>query len=221
MTTYHTTFPNTQNPILDNWITGLTTGLDWTDPETTPGKCFGTQSSGSSFFDDSIACRPSGFLPDIEVTYTVALDGTLNSGTHETEGLLRFSITPHDARGYECNYSYGTGAIPNGPSYIQIVRWNGALGSFDFINQRFDAPGPANGTVVKCTIVGNLISVFINGILELTADITSIGGTVWSTGSPGMGFWHGDGGAHYYMTDYTATDNAAVPSSFFAQQLSL
>ena len=44
----------------------------------------------------------------------------------EVELRLRTTITPHSITGYEVNCSVSTNSSNN---YLQIVRWNGALGS--------------------------------------------------------------------------------------------
>ena len=50
----------------------------------------------------------------------------------EVEILLRFSIGSHVARGYEINFR----SMNSSESYTQIVRWNGALGSFTELDGR-------------------------------------------------------------------------------------
>ena len=71
----------------------------------------------------------------------------------------------------------------------------------------------ANGDVVSAKIVGNIITAYINGVQKATVDITSFGGTVYTTGNPGMGFnlKNSVGGCpgtngNYGLTKYTATD---------------
>ena len=67
--------------------------------------------------------------------------------------------------------------------------------------------------VMSAKIVGNVITAYINGVQKGQADITSIGGTVYTTGHPGMGFSQynvppgcpGTNG-NYGFTSYTATD---------------
>ena len=102
-------------------------------------------------------------------------------------------------------------------AYLQIVRWNGPLGSFDYLANNMGTPfGIMNGDVVSAKIVGNLITAYINGVQKAQVDITSIGGTVYTAGDPGMGFnlknsvagCPGTNG-NYGFTDYTATDAVA------------
>ena len=55
--TYHSNFPKTENPISEggNWINGGTTGLDWGNVLTTPGKVFGDQTPGTPPYKDPTA----------------------------------------------------------------------------------------------------------------------------------------------------------------------
>src|SRR4030095_9477408 len=55
--TYHSNFPNTENPISEggHWINGGTAGLDWGNVLTTPGKVFGDQTPGSPPYKDPTA----------------------------------------------------------------------------------------------------------------------------------------------------------------------
>jgi hypothetical protein len=193
---YSTNFNTNESPISESgaWRNN---GIDWTAVTVANGFAFGAQPSGSPAFDDSISVL-SGFPPDQSATAVIHVDGTLNSGTHEVEILLRFSISPHDAHGYECNLSFGPTS-----SYTEIVRWNGPLGSYDYVN-RSNSVAPHEGSVLSATIVGNIITVTLDGVVINTTDITSIGGTVWTTGNPGMGFWHGDNAPHYAFTSFSA-----------------
>ena len=73
-----------------------------------------------------------------------------------------------------------------------------------------------DGDVLSAKIVGNTITAYINGVPKATVlDISSIGGTVYTTGSPGMGFNLESGNlggtcantnGDYGFTSFTATD---------------
>lgn len=41
---------------------------------------------------------------------------------------------------------------------------------------------------MSAKIIGNVITAYINGVQKGQADITSVPGTVYTTGNPGMGF---------------------------------
>ena len=93
-------------------------------------------------------------------------------------------------------------------AYVQIVRWNGPLGSFTLLDARGgSAYGIRTGDVVKATIVGNVITAYINGVQKL--QVTD--GT-YTTGSPGMGFYLQNAtgkNSDYGFTSFSATDGAA------------
>src|SRR5262249_35975914 len=71
-----------------------------------------------------------------------------------------------------------------GGSGLQIVRWNGPLGNFDYVtvngNTNF---GVAHGDVVRAQMVGSTITVSRNGVQVATAT-----DTVYTSGAPGVGF---------------------------------
>ena len=174
---YSTQFAGTESPLSEGgvWTNGGTTGLDWTDVRKTPNLAFATSASG---YRDSIACL-SGYPARMSSRGIIHM-GVVGAGeTHEIELLHRFVITPHNARGYE--------TLLNNGGNIQFVRWNGAVNDFTVLS------GGANvsikdGDEFRVDIIGNVISVYLNGAFVTTADVTRNGGTVWSDGSPGIGF---------------------------------
>jgi hypothetical protein len=198
---YTTTFPLTENPISEHkvWINGGVTGLNWTNVRTTPGLAFGTE-TGSAGFDDSIAILTGTWGPDQTVMATVhSVNQQTGNIFEEVELLLRFEITAHLARGYEVNFR----CTHDGTQYTQVVRWEGPLGSFSYITS-LAGPGISNGDTVKATIVGSLITVYINNVA-----IFSVNDTKWKDGNPGMAFFlRGPAGLNsdYGFTSYTASD---------------
>ena len=183
-----------ENPINQGgiWVRGATEGLDWTDPQTSylgdgNSGAFATQIGPSAPpFNDSIA-HLKNFAPDQYVKVIMDLGGGGTSDL-EAELLLRFAITPHNARGYELDI------VPT--SGLHIVRWNGALNSYNdmtpggiWTNLSF-----ANGSVIEGWIQGNTITVKCNGNLVTTLNVqqwaTNNGGAYFGGGNPGMGFWN-------------------------------
>lgn len=206
---YFTTFGSAQTPMSEGgiWVQGATTGLDWNDVNTSGGNALGAQASGSAGFDDALAhLNLAGFGPNHQCTGTAVNDGFYSSGTHEMEVLLRFSISAHVARGYEVNYAFDG-------AYTEIVRWEGALGSFTYLSQ---ITTPSTGAVqtgdqLIASIVGDTITVWLkrgNTITQInTATDTSAGGHAkWSDGFPGVGFWHTDNAAHLCFSDFLAVN---------------
>lgn len=191
---YGTNFPLTETSISEGgrWRGGLTDGGSWHDIRTAAGIAYGTQLSGPTSgppYDDSMACL-SDFPPDHSASVIVNIDPAGNVGLfHEAELLLRWDISPGVARGYECNYAY------NG-AYSQIAIWNGPQNSFG----TFVDPGDPNGAlqtgdVLLATAIGNVISMYRNGVLTCQLIDTSGagGGAKWTDGNPGLGQWRRNG----------------------------
>ena len=179
---YSTNFSATENPISEGgvWINGEATGIDWGNVATIPGLAYGT--SLNSQFADPTAVLAGSWASDQWAQGTVEIDGSVSGGPHEVELRLNTTITPHSITGYEILFSVN----PNDP-YIQIVRWNGALNDFTYLNVvSMDgvSMGVADGDVVKATHIGNTITVYKNGIQVLQATDST-----YSTGSPGIGFY--------------------------------
>ena len=87
---------------------------------------------------------------------------------------------------------------------MQIVRWNGPLGNFTYLSQNGGAQyGVTSGDVVKASIVGSTISVYINNVLMGTATDST-----YATGNPGIGFDYGCGSTYgdFGFTTFTASE---------------
>jgi hypothetical protein len=199
---YSTDFPLMENPISEggHW-THL--GTPWSVIATGGGVAYGTQ-PGDGAYTDSYA-HLSGFPPNQSVTATIHLDAGLSpGGTREVEIHLRWADSASNARGYECNLAY------NG-AYAEVVRWNGPLGDYTYVSaQGSGGPGAVHdGDVFKAEIVGTVVTTWLNGQKLQHVDVSSIGGTVWTDGNPGMGFWRGSGASatpgDYGFSSYRAT----------------
>jgi hypothetical protein len=213
--TYTTNFPLTENPISEDgeWINGGAVGLDWTDVRTTSGFAFGTD-PGTAFYADSFAMLTGNWGPDQAVQATIN-DPNPNTNCHqENELLLRGNVSAHSATGYEVTVK----ASNDVNSYLIIVRWNGAYGDFTYLMPTLggSAYGVKTGDVFKATIVGNVITAYINGVLK--AQVTDPN-NVWRTGHPGMGFYLGTvdpaacsgTNAGYGYSNYTAVAIGSSP----------
>jgi len=200
---YSTKFLNTENPISEggNWINGGGTGLDWANVRTTSGLAYGTQ-SGSAGFDDSTAVLKGPWNSDQMaqgIVHSVNQNGNISE---EVELRLRTTITAHSITGYEFNFR----ALATGNTYVQIVRWNGTLGSFSLLAETV-GPGIHDGDVIKATAVGNTLTAFVNGVqLVQTTDGS------FMNGGPGIGFFN-QFGAPEVDADYGL-------ENFFASELS-
>jgi hypothetical protein len=172
--TFSANLTGTENPISENgaWQHN---GLDWTRVAKANGFAHGTQ-TGSGGYDDSYAYL-SGFPANQSASATIALNTNATDGnTREVELLLRWSDSANSATGYECNLHYLG-------DYAQIVRWNGPVGMFTIIASA-TPPKPKTGDVMTATIVGGVITIYLNGV-----QIVQATDSTYATGNPGMGFF--------------------------------
>jgi hypothetical protein len=81
--------------------------------------------------------------------------------------------------------------VNNGSSYLQVVRWEGPLGKFTYLADKRGAEyGLKDGDTLKASIVGNLITVYINGVEK-----ARVRDDTHKSGDPGIGvFLQCDGG---------------------------
>jgi hypothetical protein len=203
---YSTTFPLTENPISENgnWINGGTTGLDWHDCASTggsPGFAYGTE-PGTVNYDDTSCVLTGTWGSSQSAQITVKVNSTSGASYQEVEVRLRTTIVAHSITGYEINCS----VIPGNP-YMQIVRWNGPLGSFTELNGT--STGCTTGDVLMATISGSTITAYKNGNAVMTATDSTYTG-----GSPGMGFYiqNPNGSASAADSDFGATAFSATDS---------
>jgi hypothetical protein len=208
--TYTSNFPVGENPISEagHWVNGKVVGLDWANARTIPGLAYGTQSgtqTGLSMYSDSTALLTGVWGPDQTVQATVHTVNQ-NSGIYEEVAIrLRSAISAHSSTGYEVGFR----CTNDGSQYLGVTRWNGPLGDFtSFPNAT--GPGLNDGDVIKATIVGSVITAYING-----NQVYQVTDSTFSTGRPGMGFFlSGASGvnADYGFTSFTASDGGTVPS---------
>jgi hypothetical protein len=201
--TYTTNFPLAENPISEggNWENGKTVGIDWADVATARGHVFGLE-SGSTGYDDATALLTGPWGPDQTAQAKVYIVNQNDNVAEEVELRLRSSLSAHWASGYEILFR----CSKTKNAYSEIVRWNGPLGSFTYLSHLVGAQyGVTTGDVVKATMVGNVITSYINGVQVAQA----VDGT-WVTGSPGIGFFlEGASGVNrdYGFTSFTASEN--------------
>lgn len=180
--TYVTRFEGSENPLSEGgkW---LNNGQDWTRIRKKDGVAYGTQTgtgTGDKRFDDSFA-HLSGFPPDQEAWGEVKIAKPNASCHQEVEILLRWTSSAHSATGYECNAR----CLSDKSSYMEIVRWEGPLGRFTYLAQKRGPDyGLKHGDTLKASIVGNVITVYVNG----TKKIQATDGT-YKTGNPGIGMF--------------------------------
>ena len=174
---YVTNFPATENPISEgaNWTNGRAVGVDWGDVATASGLAYGTN-IGS--YADPTAILAGSWGPDQMAQATVYSVNQTDSVFEEVELRLRSTISAHSNTGYEINFR----CSKTNNAYSQIVRWNGPLGNFTYLwAQDGSQYGVKTGDVVKATIIGNVIKVYING-----TQVATVTDNTFKTGNPGM-----------------------------------
>jgi hypothetical protein len=197
---YSTNFTRAENPLSEGgkWTNGGTDGLDWTDVRTTPGLVFGTEIGGNrpdpQKYDDSTALLKGAWGPNQTAQATVHSVNPNQDGKvwEEVELRLRSSISPHNCTGYEIMFRCSK--IPQ--AYCNIARWEGRLGKFTYLkNSGGSKYGVSNGDVVKASMIGNVLTVYINGV-----QMVQVTDNKFTSGNPGMGFYLD--GATGVMGDY-------------------
>jgi hypothetical protein len=201
---YSTSFSGTENPISESsmWTNGLTTGLDWNNVRKTPGLAFGTQAGPGTPYDDSIAVLTGSWGATQTAQGTLKRVNTDSAGFEEMELLLRFKISAHSARGYECYVSI------NG-QYMKVTRWNGSIGDWTDLGNLSPPVAIADGDVIKATISGNTITMYQNG-----SSCGTKTDSTFSDGNPGIGLYLGNGtsgnNANFGWSQYSAGDGDPV-----------
>jgi hypothetical protein len=141
--------------------------------------------------------------PNQTVQATVKTVNQNDSIFEELEIRLRSTISANRSTGYECLFS----ARSSANAYVQIVRWNGALGDWTLLDGRGGSSMALyNGDTIKCTAIGSTITAYINGVQKL-----QVTDSTYTTGNPGIGAYlesatavNGD----YGFTSFSATDTS-------------
>jgi hypothetical protein len=102
--------------------------------------------------------------------------------------------------GYEVNFRCSKTAN----AYTQIVRWDGGLGKFTYLANMSGAQfGVTEGDVVKATMIGNVITVYLNSVQVARATDDT-----YANGNPGMGVFLQGAGSNrdYGFSSFSAAE---------------
>jgi hypothetical protein len=202
---YRTTFATDESPISEGgiWINGRKDGIDWCDVLVTDGHCHGEVSRMNSAerrseqaslgaglddadaapagdYDDPTAVLGGEWGPNQHCRGTVYCKNPTNEFFQEVEFRLRSSITPNNCDGYEVFWR----ALDTEEGYAEIVRWNGPIAGFTSLKKLIGKGyGVKHGDVVEATIVGNVLTGYINGVAVISATDDT-----YKSGQPGVGF---------------------------------
>jgi hypothetical protein len=203
--TYTTNFPRAEDPLSEGgkWTNGQRDGLDWANVRTTPGLAFGAEYGGTrpapQKYDNSTALLTGAWGPDQTAQATVHAVNPNDKIYEEVELRLRSALSPHRATGYEILFRNSKSP----KAYCEVVRWNGPLGDFTYLSRAKGSQcGVASGDVVKASMVGNVITAYVNGVQVLRASDDT-----FKSGNPGIGFYiEGATGVDgdYGFTSFTA-----------------
>ncbi len=180
--TYTTKFEGAEDPLSENgkWSNN---SQDWTKIRKKDGVAHGTQTgtnAGAKVYDDSFA-HLSGFPPDQEAWATVHITKPNAACHQEVEILLRWTSSAHRTTGYECNAR----CLNNGSSYMEVVRWDGPLAKYTYLARRGGPDyGLKHGDVLKASIIGNVITVYLNGVQKI-----QVSDDTFKAGDPGIGLF--------------------------------
>jgi hypothetical protein len=195
---YSTEFQNTENPISEggHWFNGNLDGTSWKDVQTKPHFAFGVQETKE--YDDPTAILKGSWDPDQLAQATVRVMSTAGMKPwHEVELRLRTIVAPKTITGYEVTCS----VLPNEP-YVEVVRWNGPLSSFDYV-ARNRKDSCRSGDVLEADMIGSTITVRLNHKLILTGSDET-----FTFGNPGIGFYQAGGPIDTYgFSQFMAIDS--------------
>jgi hypothetical protein len=205
---YSTRFELDEDPISEGgmWINGRKDGIDWIDVIAKHGVAYGAVSrmgvaerrveqgnlsptlEGSApegDYDDPTAVLAGAWGRNQHVKATVFSRNQTEEYFQEVEIRLRSVITPHHCAGYEVFWR----CLKTEDAYAEIARWNGKVGDFTSL-KRLIGPqyGVKDGDLVGATVVGNVLTGFINGV-----EVISATDDMFDSGSPGIGFNFGVG----------------------------
>lgn len=180
--TFVTTFDSSETPLSEGGAWRRSNN-PWTNVKVQNGVAFGTNGVTNGY-DDSYAYLTQNFGANYEIEGIVYRDPSLpSSDSNELELMLRVTDSGSTASAYEVLWqSYGG---------QQIVKWNGPFGSFTVLQATqlsyFNRP-LANGDVLKASVIGNVITMYVNGVATQRATDSGL-----TSGQPGIGFFRRPG----------------------------
>jgi hypothetical protein len=184
---------------------GQVDGLDWFNVRTDGTHAHGTTTTGQ--YTDPMAILKGSWAADQTTQATVFSQNQGETYNQEVELRLRNTISAHAVYGYEVCFR----CLKTGAAYCAIGLWNGIPANVTTILTYYGAQyGVQNGDVVKATIVGNVITGYINGV-----EVISIVDNTYATGNPGLAFNYGCADTYddFGFTDFLAYEGDEAPST--------
>ena len=204
---YRTEFRGNETPISEGgiWLNGRKDGIDWCDILMRDGFAHGEVSRNQmaerraeqAALGAGIEGAPVGDYDDP----TAVLTGTWGANQYgrarvftknqtdkyfqEVQIRLRHNMKPKFCSGYEVFWR----CLDTEAGYAEIVRWNGPVGGWTSLAKLVGKQyGIKDGDVIEASIVGNVITGYLNGVKSISVVDDNI-----KSGAPGIGFNFGVG----------------------------
>jgi hypothetical protein len=205
---YKTDFTGNETPISEGgmWLNGRRDGIDWCDVLMRDGRAFGEVSrnqaaekraeqaslgagaaSGAAVgdYDDPTAVLTGSWGPDQYGKVRVFSRNQTDKYFQEVQIRLRHNMSASFCNGYEVFFR----CLKTEGGYAEIVRWNGPIGGWTSLARHTGLQyGVGEGDVIEASIVGNVITGYVNGRKMITVTDDKI-----ASGAPGIGFNFGVG----------------------------
>jgi len=205
---YKTEFKKNETPISEGglWLNGRKDGIDWCDVLVKDGVAFGevsrnqvaerraeqaTLGAGAATgaavgdYDDPTAVLTGQWGPNQYGKVKVFSRNQTDKYFQEVQIRLRHNMKPNFCNGYEVFFR----VLDSDAGYAEIVRWNGPVGGWTslkkLIGKKF---GVKDGAIIEASIVGNVITGYLNGVEMISVVDDNI-----KSGAPGVGFNFGVG----------------------------
>jgi len=205
---YKTEFKKNETPLSEGglWLNGRKDGIDWCDVLVKDGVAFGEVSrnqvaerraeqatlgagaaSGAAVgdYDDPTAVLTGQWGPNQYGKVRVFSRNQTDKYFQEVQIRLRHNMKPKFCNGYEVFFR----VLDTDAGYAEIVRWNGAVGGWTSLKKLIGKKyGVKDGAIIEASIVGNVITGYLNGQAMISVVDDHI-----KSGAPGIGFNFGVG----------------------------
>ena len=204
---YKTEFKKNETPISEggNWLNGRKDGIDWCDILVRDGHAYGEVSRNQMAerraeqaalgagiegapvgdYDDPTAVLTGTWGPNQYGRARVFTRNQTEKYFQEVQIRLRHNMKPKFCSGYEVFWR----TLDSAAGYAEIVRWNGPVGGWKSLAKLVGKQyGVKDGDLIEASIVGNVITGYLNGVKSISVVDDQI-----KTGAPGIGFNFGVG----------------------------
>lgn len=206
---YKTEFKKNESPLSEGglWLNGRKDGIDWCDVLVKDGVAFGEVSRNQvaerraeqaslgagaveggapvGDYDDPTAVLTGQWGPNQYGKVKVFSRNQTNKVFQEVQIRLRHNMKANFCNGYEVFFR----VLDTDEGYAEIVRWNGPVGGWTSLKKLIGKKyGVKDGAIIEASIVGNLITGYLNGVPMISVVDDNI-----KSGAPGIGFNFGVG----------------------------